>query len=671
MGQDTELFDEAFTENISNNQKVKIYLDSIDKYLYRNVDISKQVLGAVEKILVDDVAGIDDSLSFAYTINKALYQHNMRDPLGAYKTLLDYNEIRSTEEFSSKEKLRFGYLEAYTFMELGDLEAAQNQFYNNITISKLEKDTSAIISNLYSLGQLFSDTKLYSDAEECYKELFELDKEYVIRPSTRVLLHIEMAENLIGSQQFQRALTYVDKGQALAKSNELNVLEIQLLFLKIDILLEQNKTKEAQEILAKIRKHESTSYDKENAINLLRSTSVVELNKGNYKKAEAIQLQILELIDSTDLISKRSAYQSLHKASNLAGKHKQAYAYLQDYNTYNNQLLENQKRQKTDYLKFKFDSEQKLKENQLLSSELKKNKAQKNLLYAIISLIILLLVFLGSAYDQKKVYSKRLEEEVKARTDSLEKTNEDLKKTNEELDEINNILSHDIKEPLRSIVSFSQLAISKMPDNLEKSKEYVNIVENSGQQLSHLIEDVNEFRSVSSIVPNKIKRLDFNKIIVEILDGLRDNYPEKKILLTMHKLPILYNSPNIIYKIFSELLDNAIKFNTNQEVTLQVDHLKKGGSHQFLITDNGIGMEEVYHQQVFKMFSRLNNRQQYSGSGLGLNMVVKLADKIGGHLTLLESDLDAGSTFILELPHKNPLSQKDLTDQHDQGQRAS
>ena len=82
-------------------------------------------------------------------------------------------------------------------------------------------------------------------------------------------------------------------------------------------------------------------------------------------------------------------------------------------------------------------------------------------------------------------------------------------------------------------------------------------------------------------------------------------------------------------------------------------------------------MEEVYHQQVFKMFSRLNNRQQYSGSGLGLNMVVKLADKIGGHLTLLESDLDVGSTFILELPHKNPLSQKDLTDQHDQGQRAS
>jgi len=195
-----------------------------------------------------------------------------------------------------------------------------------------------------------------------------------------------------------------------------------------------------------------------------------------YPEALGIYKTILSKADSSALDTQLSSYDKVHEICKKMGRFEAAYEYVLAHNEVKVKIEDDKKRQQTAYLKIKFDSEQKEKDNAILAAEIVKEQTQNKFLHTIVALISISLLILVGAFFQKKRYNNKLRKEVLKRTLNLRKSNAQLSKTNKELDEFNRILSHDLKEPLRSIVGFSKLA-SKVSNNPSKTNEYLGFVQ--------------------------------------------------------------------------------------------------------------------------------------------------------------------------------------------------
>jgi len=107
--------------------------------------------------------------------------------------------------------------------------------------------------------------------------------------------------------------------------------------------------------------------------------------------------------------------------------------------------------------------------------------------------------------------------------------------------------------------------------------------------------------------------------------------------------------------LFKNLLDNSIKFNQNEIPEISIQYYQEENNHYFEFKDNGIGIAPEFHQLVFDMFKRLNTRDVYVGSGLGLSTLKKMLEKMDGSIQILESEPTQGSTFLASFPVINEL----------------
>ena len=218
------------------------------------------------------------------------------------------------------------------------------------------------------------------------------------------------------------------------------------------------------------------------------------------------------------------------------------------------------------------------------------------------------------------------------------------------MDEFNRILSHDLKEPLRNIVSLSQLA-NQDSDSSPKAKEYTRLVAANGLQVDKLLEDVGAYRSSENFAKNKAALVNTDSLIQEIVADVQTKYPLNKIVPSYIALPEVYANKFILKNVFGAIIDNAVKFqNKEEDALLEVSYWLENKKHHFKFKDNGIGMDPKFQKEIFVMFKRLNNRQTYLGSGLGLSLADKLINRIDGEVSVLESDEGKGSTFLVSFP---------------------
>jgi len=535
-------------------------------------------------------------------------------------------------------------------MAIGDLESAQETYYENIILNKAEKDTANTISSLYSLGQLYSDQGDYEDALKCYLEIIGYVQSGVnLRPTTIALTDFELSEVYFKMKSYDKAMEIVEKGLEYIVKEKIAILESDFLLHKSAIYLAQNKIDSAEYIYKQLIELDKSAQDQHAIGNNQHLLAEIYTAKKKYKNAFVIYQKQYEGTDSSDLELRMSILNSFHELSKKMKDFESAYEYLLTYNEIKRQKELDRKRQKTAYLKVKYDSEQKEKDNSILAAEIVKKKAEHELLYVLITFISLFLLVLLGAFYQKGKYNKRLEAEVSKRTLNLQKSNERLNKSNKELDQFNRILSHDLKEPLRSIVGFSQLAKQEKSLSI-KVKEYLAFVEMSGVQLSQLIQDVNTFQKANKIKPKQFSSIDIVDELVDIFNVLRRKYPDKPVTYEFAGTPKITIDSKILAPIFQNILDNAIKFNNQKEILININYTKKDQFHVFEIKDNGIGIDTQYHEKVFEMFKRLHNRKTYNGSGLGLSIAQKLVEKIDGDISVLTSSKTMGTTFSMSFP---------------------
>ena len=254
-------------------------------------------------------------------------------------------------------------------------------------------------------------------------------------------------------------------------------------------------------------------------------------------------------------------------------------------------------------------------------------------------------------HDQK-AFAEKLEKEVAART-------ADLQRINKELESFNYITSHDLQEPLRKIQTFVELI--RRSDDETTNASYLERIRSSAHRMSELIKSLLTYSNLSNTNFSS-EKTDLNTVVKEVISDLELSISDKKARIKLDQLPVINAIPMQMYQLFLNIFSNSLKFTTKAPVIKVTTELidKQTAKNNLLTTDekdywkisiadNGIGIEEKFNEQVFKLFQRLHLKNEYPGTGVGLSIVKRIVENHNG-LIRLDSIPKKGTTISIYLP---------------------
>lgn len=268
-------------------------------------------------------------------------------------------------------------------------------------------------------------------------------------------------------------------------------------------------------------------------------------------------------------------------------------------------------------------------------------------------------MWVGTSTDvhDNKMFIDHLETLVQERTKELQLSNDELRKTNSELEQFAYVASHDLQEPLRKIQTFSSRLVETEFNSLsERGKDYFNRMQAASRRMQQLIEDLLAFSRTNTEGEQFFEQTDLTHILLHIKDQLSDQIDAKGAQINYDQLPVL---PVITYQIeqlFTNLLNNALKFSRAGvqpviNIRLGSQSVLVGGVPHYSITftDNGIGFDPQFNDRIFQVFQRLHARKEFEGTGIGLAICKKIMDNHKGHISA-SGKQDEGATFTLLFP---------------------
>lgn len=238
-----------------------------------------------------------------------------------------------------------------------------------------------------------------------------------------------------------------------------------------------------------------------------------------------------------------------------------------------------------------------------------------------------------------------------------------LKETNSELENINWISTHDLQEPLRKIRIMASMILDNEVKTLpEFVQNKIFKMQSSAERMQTLISDILKYTKTQD-QHTTLESVNLNSLFNELKEELNDHLFDKQAELIVNDLPTINGIPFLLKQLFSNIIYNALKFSDTErlpiiKISAETEYLDGnaiGGAGTYFkisVKDNGIGFENEYKDKIFKIFSRLHNKNDYSGSGIGLALCMKIIMKHGGTINA-DGELGKGATFNIYFPqHK-------------------
>ncbi len=242
---------------------------------------------------------------------------------------------------------------------------------------------------------------------------------------------------------------------------------------------------------------------------------------------------------------------------------------------------------------------------------------------------------------------KHSEEELLRRT-------EELKRSNAELEQFASVASHDLQEPLRTVSSYLDLLHHRFHDKLgPDAGKFIAIAADGATRMRTLIQDLLAY----SRVGNQAKPLQptaLANIFAQVLKSLEVAIAGSGGKVTHDPLPTILGDPTQLTQLLQNLIANGLKFHGKEAPQVHLAALDTGAEWSFAVSDNGIGIDPKFFDQLFTIFRRLHARSEYPGTGIGLAVCKKVVEHHGGRIWI-ESEPGKGTTFRFTIP-KTPKS---------------
>jgi light-regulated signal transduction histidine kinase (bacteriophytochrome) len=228
----------------------------------------------------------------------------------------------------------------------------------------------------------------------------------------------------------------------------------------------------------------------------------------------------------------------------------------------------------------------------------------------------------------------------------------ELNRSNVELQQFAYVASHDLQEPVRKMIFYSDYLLRKHGEELTpKSTAYLNNMTGAANRMRDLIRDLLTFSQVNQR-EGQFQPVDLNQTVQEAIQDLEMAITDKEGSIQISQLPVIEGDPLLLRQLFVNLISNSIKY-AKKEVAanIEISHQVHAESVVIYVKDNGIGFDPKYVEKLFALFQRLHNREEYAGTGLGLAICRKITDVHNGLITSTAIPGE-GATFIITLPLK-------------------
>jgi PAS domain S-box-containing protein len=247
--------------------------------------------------------------------------------------------------------------------------------------------------------------------------------------------------------------------------------------------------------------------------------------------------------------------------------------------------------------------------------------------------------------------TKRLAWDLRQKADELWKANAQLIRINQQLEEFSYVVSHDLKEPLRTLEAFSNFLAQDYGPRLEGDGQmFIDHLVQASRRLGRMIDDLLALSRTGRVIHSP-RPFEWGPLLETVLSDLQDLIARRGACIVVEdRLPSCLGDPERIIQLLSNLVTNGLRYSRGDTPEIVIGSVESKGQHATLfVRDNGIGIEPEYHEQIFRLFRRLHRREEYEGTGAGLTICKRIVEAHGGKIWV-ESELGKGATFFFTLP---------------------
>jgi light-regulated signal transduction histidine kinase (bacteriophytochrome) len=225
-----------------------------------------------------------------------------------------------------------------------------------------------------------------------------------------------------------------------------------------------------------------------------------------------------------------------------------------------------------------------------------------------------------------------------------------LRRANQDLEQFAYSASHDLREPLRQVATFTQMLQRTYKGRLDhRADEFIDYTVQGALRMENLVRDLLSYTHAAKITDAPPERVDVNAVVTEACQNLKMAIQENQAVIEADKLPAVPVHQFQLVQLFQNLIGNAIKYRGEDIPRITISVERESARWRFCVTDNGIGIAPRYHSQIFGLFKRLHGGAKYAGTGIGLAICQKIVEQYGGQIWV-ESVLGEGAKFYFTLP---------------------
>lgn len=576
-------------------------------FLLKNDDREKAMSYARESLYLarrlDDQYGIAEA---HHTLGMIYRYQNMYDE--ALDHFLQALKIR--EEIQDEVGLARSYNNIGQISDLqGNLSEALGYYEKSLMLRLQNKDSVGIIYSYISIGEVFEKQGDFEQAISSYADA----------------LIIANAKNEL-------------KGEAFAHA-------------KMGDLFFRMKMYENAEMHYRKGLDQSTSLDDKNGIVLNQTgLATVLTHHGQYPEAQAMLEESL-VISRENGFKERTldAYAALTRVYSDQENYERAYEYQNQYTNLKDSIFNQLKSESLAAIRARHELEK--KENEILELRRRQQIDQlRNIsLWGLFAGLLLLgglaiVIYRYRIQARNNLLLSQQKEKIIAK-------NRQLEVSNQELEDFAYAVSHDLKQPLRTIGSYSGLIKQRYFYKLgEEGQEYLELITGGVTQLHNLLSDLLTYSNVGSN-SGQPQMIHLDEVMQSVKYNLAQQISESGAELTINPMPAVPGNYSALVQLFQNLISNGIKFNESPVPRILISYIPRSNAHCIMVRDNGIGIPEEFREKIFKAFQRLHTREKYAGSGIGLAISMKVVKQHGGRIWVSEAE-DGGSIFWVEFPFK-------------------